>query len=923
VRLNSDARKNMRRQGGTMEELNNQRVLAMIGQMSEEEKLLCLHGQLWDPYRANQAGFVRGNKRLGIPDFFIADGESGVNISWETTVFPSKVSLASTFDRDCAFRYGQAMGREAKSAGIHLLLTPRVNIARDPVSSKGTSNGGNYQTYGEDPVLNGEMGAQEAKGIQDKNQALANLKQMFGSSTGAAQGAGNCVMDAQTMNELYMRPYEIVMRSGVASAMTNYNQVNGVWTYDFAYMMKECARDRWGFQGFIFDDWYCLYDPNAIRHGATLEMPGEDYYEEGSEYSTYGKRLLEAVKDPDQPVTMEDVNRAVYYYLDTLDRFGMLDEKQRIPGSIDRETKQSSSRVCRELAVKGAVLLKNEEHILPIDFKGKRIAVIGPGGAKQVMPTFKESPYGFEDRKNSVYQLLYEQFGDRISFSAGNDLDGAVVPSRCLKPGKASKENGLKRYTERFTYETLSNGDLETYPKPQAYVIDPVINYRGETALPALEREQRKGFFKETPKEYYMWYGYLCPEETGFHRLSLQSRFPDLEAFERNHVENGDLSIATSGNLYIRKTGSAGAFERIGLGTRISVNGAVNPFSEVVPCRDGWNNAGGSIYLEAGKEYEIYFNHTCIYLEPLEVRLAWTTPSMSEKAISDAVETVKDADAVLCFAWHQSVNDTLLLEENQNELITRVAQANPNTVVILNNGDPVAMPWRDQVKGILEMWFSGQEGALATLDLLQGSANPAGRLPVTFPARLEDLPSRDPGHPERYAVSGRISKKDAVHPNTAYFTEGLLNGYRWFDETGIEPVYPFGFGLSYTSFAYGDIRTEWDGGLLRVSCRITNTGERAGDEVAQCYLGRPKEIPEGILSVPKALVDFRRVSLEAGETRQITFTIDEPYLSYFDPKDKAYKKFLGDRDVLIGSSSKDIRLKQSIRINEKGRGRLI
>ena len=142
----------------------------MISQMTDEEKLLCVHGQLWDPYRANQAGFVR-----------------------ETTAFPSKVSLASTFDRECAYEYGLALGNEAKAGGIHLLLTPRVNIVRDPVSLKGTSNGGNYQTYGEDPVLNGEMGAQEANGIQKDNHALANLKQMVASSTGAAQGAGNCI----------------------------------------------------------------------------------------------------------------------------------------------------------------------------------------------------------------------------------------------------------------------------------------------------------------------------------------------------------------------------------------------------------------------------------------------------------------------------------------------------------------------------------------------------------------------------------------------------------------------------------------------------------------------------------------------------------------------------------------------------------
>lgn len=895
-----------------MERFTNQRVLDMIKSMSAEEKLLCVHGQLWDPYRANQAGFVRGNERLGIPDFFIADGEQGVNISFETTVFPSKVNLASTFDRQCAFLYGQAMGREAKAAGVHLLLTPRVNIVRDPVALKGTSNGGNYQTYGEDPVLNGEMGAQEARGIQDHNQALANLKQMFGSSTGAAQGAGNCVMDEQTMHELYMRPYELVMRAGVASAMTNYNQVNGTWTYDYGYMMKDLARGEWGFQGFIFDDWYCLYDPNAIRHGATLEMPGEDYYDEGSEQSTYGKRLLAAIEDPEQPVAMEDLDRAVYYYLDTLDRFGMLDEPQRIPGDIDPRTKAHSIEVCRQLAEKGAVLLKNEGPLLPIDFEGKKIALIGPGANAQAMPTFKESPYGFDDRRVGLYQLLQERYGERVRFAAGDDLDGEVIPPACLKPSLDAAEHGLQRYVGRFTYETLSNGDMQTYPTPEEFVVDPLVNHDEQHPLPALAREQRRGFFKETPKEYYMWHGYLCPTETGMHRLSLQSKFPGLDAFRKNGVENGDLSISTSGNLYIREAGKPGSLERIGMGTRISANGIANPFSEVVPCSDGWNNAGGTIYLEKGKQYEIYFNHTCVYLEPLSVRLAWTTPSMYEKAMAEAEQAARESDVAIVFAWHQSVSDRLSLEENQDELISRVAAANPHTVVVLNNGDAVEMPWQDQVPAILEMWFSGQEGTRATLAVLEGAVNPAGRLPITFPKKLEDLAARDPKHPERYAPSGRISEKDAKHPNTAYFTEGLLNGYRWFDAMDKEPLYPFGYGLSYTTFAYGALETAWEDGTLTVRCEIENTGARDGDEVAQCYLGRPASVPQGIQSPPKMLVDFRRVFIPAGEKRTVCFTVEERYFQYYDAKEKGYRTFTGPRDVLVGASSRDIRLRAAV-----------
>lgn len=896
-----------------MKKFDNQRVLDLISQMSEEEKLLCVHGQLWDPYRANQAGFIRGNDRLGIPDFFIADGESGVNISWETTAFPSKVSLASTFDRESAFAYGQALGREAKAAGIHLLLTPRVNIVRDPVAVKGTSNGGNYQTYGEDPFLNGELGAQESKGIQEHNHALANLKQMFGSSTGSAQGAGNCVIDEQTIHELYMRPYEIVMKAGVASAMTNYNQVNGTWTYDYAPMMDEYARNQWGFCGFIFDDWYCLYDPNAIRHGVTLEMPGDDYYDEGSKYSCYGEKLLEAIKDPKQPVTMEDLDHAVYYYLDTLDRFGMLDEKQRIPGPIDLETKMQSAETARRVAAKGAVLLKNEDAILPLQTESKKIAVIGPGGACQAMPTFKESPYGFDDRKNSVYQLLKRQYGDQIQFASGIDLDGEVIPAQYLKPTENSLEHGLKRYVGKFAYETLSNGDLDSFPVSGDYVIDKEVLFQGVDALPALPREQRRGFFKETPKEYYMWHGYLCPDETGIYRISLQSRFPGLDAFERNHVENGDLSISTSGNLYIREVPGAN-MKRIGMGTRVSANGVANPFSEVVPCKDGWNNAGGTVWLEAGKQYEIYFNHTCIYLEPLEVRLAWTKPSMRRKALDEAQKLAEKSDIALCFVYHQSVNDSMKLEEEQDSLISAVAEANSNTVVILNNGDPLEMPWRGQVKAILEMWFSGQEGALATLDVLTGAVNPAGRLPVTFPDKLEDFAARDPRYPERYAVNGRINEKDAVHPNTAYFTEGLLNGYRWFDETGKEPAYPFGYGLSYTEFSYKNIQANMSEKGCTVSVDITNTGGRDGEEVVQCYLGRPEKVPQGVQTAPKILAGFQRVAVKAGATQRVTFDIDLHYFKFYDVDNQKYQLFYGKRPVLVGASSRDIRLEACVEV---------
>lgn len=342
------------------------------------------------------------------------------------------------------------------------------------------------------------------------------------------------------------------------------------------------------------------------------------------------------------------------------------------------------------------------------------------------------------------------------------------------------------------------------------------------------------------------------------------------------------------------------------------MNGGAVPNSELVPCMDGFNNAGGTVYLEAGKEYGIFFNQCSVYREPIQIRLAWTTPSMTKKCIDEAVTAAKNADKAVVFAWHKTTS-TLALQHSQNELIEKVAAVNPCTIVVLNNGDPVSMPWLDNVKAVLEMWIPGQEGSLATSDVLTGKVNPAGRLPITFPKKIDDTSVWDPKHPERYAEPGRINKKDAVHPNTAVFSEGILNGYRWFDSQGIEPLFPFGFGLSYTTFTYEKAIVqdrEKDGFEVRVTIR--NTGPCYGEEVVQCYLGKPEHIPGGVQAAEKALADFQRIGLDKGEAGEVILNIPESLLCYFDKTSSSWKHFTGERKVLIGASSRDIRLGQTI-----------
>ncbi|MBO5999148.1 MAG: glycoside hydrolase family 3 C-terminal domain-containing protein [Lachnospiraceae bacterium] len=888
-------------------EKNNSRVLRLIGQMTDEEKLLCLHGQRADAYRGGQAGFVHGIERLGIPDVFICDGESGINTTWDATAFPSKVGLAASFDKQAAYLYGEAMGREAKAMGMHLLLSPRVNIVRDYAAEAEKTNGGNYQTYGEDPVLNGILGAEETKGIQKDGQCIANAKQIYGSSTGSAQGAGNSVIDEQTAREIYLRPFDYLYKAGVGSSMSSYNQVNGEWTYDSKLAHEVLARQEGGFRGPVLCDWMCLYDEDSLRHGVTLEMPGGDDYGGGSEGSVYGKRLLSAAADPDRPVTTDDIDNAVYIYLDTLDRFGMLDE-QRIPGPLPEELAAAHTGLAKALAVKTAVLLKNEDAVLPLDPEKERIAVIGPAANRQIMPVFKESAFGFDKRRTGTYQVLDDRYPGQITFAAGGELAGEVIPAEYLYTDPDMTQHGLTRYTGM---PGMPFGPVSEAPAPAgALCVDEIICYDGENGLPDIHTPAAAGMNRPA----YIWHGYLKAPETGSYRINVETYMPGEKEYEENRCSAADLMILSPGNLYLRRCKEP-LFDTVGRGGRIAMNGGAAPNSSVVTAPDGWNIAGGEVILEAGQVYEIWFSQMPLYHTPVRLRLTWRTPSMKRSQIEEAVQAAKNADKAVVFAWQASPNPVLRLADDQDTLISEVAKANPNTVVIINSGDPVEMPWKDSVKAILEMWYPGQEGAEATADIMTGKAVPGGKLPVTFPVSLERTPVRDPDHPERYAEPGKTDGKDAVQPNTAVFSEGIMIGYRWFDENREEVNYPFGHGLSYTSFEYSEPAITPAGGGFDVRCRITNTGTSAGEEVVQLYLGRPEEVPEGIQAAVNQLADFARIQLEPGESQQVCLHLPEILLKSFDAGKGEWRKLTGIRPVRIGSSSRDIRIEENVNIS--------
>ena len=241
----------------------------------------------------------------------------------------------------------------------------------------------------------------------------------------------------------------------------------------------------------------------------------------------------------------------------------------------------------------------------------------------------------------------------------------------------------------------------------------------------------------------------------------------------------------------------------------------------------------------------------------------------------------------------------LSLPDNQDALVEAVVAANPNTIVVLETGGPVSMPWSSRVKGILEMWYPGIGGAQALANILFGDVNPSGKLSATFAKSEADLP-----HPSvpGLKTAGEIDSDDQhrkVKPFDLPYTEGARVGYKWFDSTGKQPLFPFGFGLSYTSFAYSDLAV--DDGARTARFSVKNTGSREGTEIAEVYASLPPSAKEDY----KRLIAFQRVKLAAGESKTVTLTLNPTYLSIFDTHKDAWQLLPGDYTVLVGASSRD------------------
>jgi beta-glucosidase len=859
------------------------RVQKLLSQMTLEEKISLIQGTREDPaVYQGQAGYLAGVPRLGVPGLRFADGPPGALTRHPSQGETATMGVGATFSRKDAEENGVVIGREDRALGIDVSLQPFVNIDRDLEFRR------SYNTFGEDPFLTGEMGVAEIKGIQSQH-VMAQVKHFVVYDSNNL----NTFVDDQTLHEVYVAPFDAAVKAGVSSIMCSYNHANGPYACGNASTLTKILRDQLSFTGFVTSDWGANHSAEFINAGLDMEMPGSTdsriprYFglqavpnppapaRSGGGGAAAGMMLARHMPEEPAPsrmgsgagaglepehVTMAEalkngsisestINRAAARVLGEIIRFGYMDGMQK--HAITEQDIDANAKIIEKTGEDAAVLLKNEGGALPLKAADlSSVVLIGPGaGQVDAIGINGERSVGLPWRQVGPLEAMRKISGNpNIRVAVNDDMTGTTVPASALshdgQPALLRTSSGAQQSDAQIDFTTKDGNAL-----PPDSTID--------------------------------WKGTLTVVRGGDYWLYLQAL-------------GTDANFSIDGKLL----GVTGAVQGGIHGDILQANQ-----DNAIPTTDGLDNLRRSVELTAGPhEIEIHI-HPDTSHAPVQVRLNWYTPEQRDSDHQAAIAAAKQAKFAVVFLWTRS-QPVFGLPGDQDRLVEEVAGVNPNTIVVLNTSQPVALPWSDKVKAILEMWWPGDEGGWSTARLLLGNSSPAGRLPVTWAKRLEDYAASDPRFPER---SSR-----GVDGKTIY-SEGVSVGYRWFDKEKIDPLYPFGYGLSYTTFAYSGLKVEKSpGDGLNVSVTIKNTGAMSADEVPQVYLGAPSEVPPGVQFPVRALAAFDRVHIAAGESKVVNLRVPLRQLQYWSSDKQGWVTPGGNRTLSVGASSRDLRLERSI-----------
>jgi len=835
-----------------------------VARLSTEQKVRLLTGaDFWALYPEPDAGLRR---------VVTSDGPAGVRgETWDerdtSANVPSPTALAATWDCDRVAAIGRLLAAEARRKGVDVLLAPTVNLHRTPYGGR------HFECFSEDPLLTARIGVAYVRGLQSQGVG-ATVKHFVCNDSETERMSVDVRIDERTLRELYLAPFEAIVReAGAWAVMASYNGVNGS-TMTESPLLRSILHDEWGYDGLVMSDWTATRATEAAARAALdLAMPGP-----AERFGPWGDALLAAVRagQVDEALLDDKVLRI----LRLAARVGGLDGAVPvIPAPVD------IPRELRAAAAASFVLARNERSLLPLDRAGRdgsglgRVALIGPnaeiartlgGGSATVYPPYTVSPL---DGLRAA--------GLDVAFAPGTLGHLRTAPARApwlLRPDSPDLPGGARG--GRPPRSQQGPGADVRFFSPSGEVIG---------------SEQRDA-------AVFRWMN-------GFAAIGAPEQIDRLEV--------SCLIRATEPGTYQLGVTGIGRF-------RLFADGAV-VFDETLTVREG-ADVGETLMappvrlapldLAAGQSVTVRLEHD-VHTSPMAgfgtfFQLLLEAPhGTDDEEIEAAVALAARSDvAVVVVGTTAEVESegfdraSLALPGRQDELVRKVAAANPRTVVVVNSGAPVLLPWADEVAAVLLTWFGGQEFGNALADVLLGEAEPGGRLPTTWPASEDGLPSAEPDH-------GALS-----------YAERLFIGYRAFDRDGREPLFPFGHGSGYTTWSYESITVDCDeanpaGALLAqggttpagvaVCVEVRNTGSRPGREIVQVYASRPDSAVE---RPARWLAGFAAVDADPGETVNVGILLPERVFQHW--ADGGWTLEAGAFAFEAGSSSASLPLTGSV-----------
>ncbi|MHB1854524.1 MAG: beta-glucosidase family protein [Acidimicrobiales bacterium] len=831
-------------------------LAGLAGELDTEAQIGLLAGQdTWT---------IRPIPAIGLGTLKMSDGPNGIRgVDFvggaPSLLFPSGTALASTWNPALVEEVGRALGQEAHSKGAQVHLAPTVNLHRGPLGGR------NFECFSEDPFLTARMAVAYIRGVQSEGVASC-VKHLVANDYEFERFTMSSEVEPRVLREVYLRPFEAaLLEAGSWSVMSAYNKLWGTWCGEHPWLLTELLRDEWGWDGAVISDWGGTHTTaEALAAGLDIEMPGPSAHR--------GPKLARAVAEG--TASIDDIRRAAERVLRLADRTGVLDGTGRAgagvldgaaradagPGGAEERFDDDPARteVARRAAAEGIVLLRNEPvegaPLLPLAAGGlKRLAVIGPnaaevhamgGGSARVRPPYLISPLkGLTEALPGV-EVVHDAGCPPATVAAALERSRMKVPDG--RPD-AGAEGLLLSF---FAGRALAGEAIQRRVVRRSNL----MWLGGRPPLPGVDADD----WSATAELVYL------PRVAGLHHL---------------HIRGGGRIRVLIDGAVAYEGGDEAEREPVALPLELGQDTAVTV--EIVPPTPMPFLLGCDIRIE----------------EPSDPARPAAAAALAASADAAVVVVGLDGD----IESEGRDRSFYPLPAVQEDLIRRVAAANPKTVVVVNTGSPVEMGWAEEVPAVVQLWCAGQEAGRALADVLTGATEASGRLPTTLAARIEDTP----------AYAFWPGQSPGLEPGVAPYSEGLHLGYRHYLKHSVEPRFWFGHGLSYTTFAYGPVTAAPTGdGGLRATASVTNTGGRPGAEVVQLYVARPGSMLE---RPEQALAAFEKVWLDPGQSAEVVLDVPARELAHWDAK-VGWAQEGGTAEVRVGSSAAAIHGRVNVRL---------